>query len=269
MTYSVLRAATGDDVAREVAARVIAHLAAALDTHDVANLVLTGGTVGIKTVKALSDAPGFGLLDWSRVHIWWGDERFVEADSPDRNAVQAREFLATVPQASVHMMPAFVPGANGSQREQAGAGASAYSASMRAVAHGDALRLDVLLLGMGPDGHVASLFPGHEVQFDGGDAIAVADSPKPPPHRISLTFEALNRAKHTYLVVAGADKGEAVAACLRATERGALHAPERAIAPSLGEGPLSAAFVGAHGEVVWALDDAVRAAAGLAEAASA
>ena len=141
--------------------------------------------------------------------MWFGDERFVAPDSPDRNAGQARAaFLDAVGATQVHEMPST---------------ASAATLEEGAATYGDLLRehgsgaFDVLMLGIGPDGHVASLFPGHPaLDVDDTVAVGVSDSPKPPPARISLTFGALNRSTSVWFLASGEGKAEAVARALAA-----------------------------------------------------
>ena len=133
--------------------------------------------------------------------FWFGDERFVAPDSPDRNALQAREaFLDAVgaDPANVHDMPSTADAAD------VDAGAAAYAETLRTHGGGE---FDIVMLGIGPDGHIASLFPGFP-QLDVDDiAVGVTGSPKPPPERISLTFACLNRAKSVWFLVSGDGQG--------------------------------------------------------------
>lgn len=168
---------------------------------------LTGGTIADAIhhqVARLSD--GFEV-DWTRVSIWFGDERFVAADSPDRNAVQARRaFLDAVGATQVHEAPSTEEVADLDEA------AARYGETIREHGAGG---FDVLMLGIGPDGHVASLFPGHQA-LGATDAIAVGvrHSPKPPPERVSLTFEAMARAESVWFFASGEGKAEAVARAL-------------------------------------------------------
>lgn len=146
-------------------------------------------------------------IDWSRVTFWFGDERFVPADSPDRNAGQARRaFLDTVGATHVHEVPA------AGQVDDAEAAATAYADTLRSEGAG---QFDILMLGMGPEGHVASLFPEHAaLSVEDRPAVAVHDAPKPPPDRVTLTLAALNRSRTVWFLVSGEDKAEAVARAL-------------------------------------------------------
>lgn len=178
-----------------------------------AHLALTGGTVGTRVLAEVAQNPLREDVDWSRVHLWWGDERFLPPGDPDRNETQARGALITalgdlLPDANVHPVPGPGAGVDGPA-----AAAARYARELAAFAPAGALvpRFDVLLLGMGPDGHVASLFPGKQtLQVRGVAAVAETDSPKPPSGRVSLTFDAINSASQVWVVAAGAEKAEAV-----------------------------------------------------------
>ena len=176
-------------------------------------MVLTGGTMGSAILASVAASAARDAVAWDRLHVWWGDERFLPAGDPERNETQNREaLLDAVPldPAKVHA----VPGPDGPDGDDVAAAAARYAAELAAAA-GDGApspTFDVLLLGVGPDAHVASLFPGHPDQLTAGVAAApVHDSPKPPPTRVTLTFEALARAERTWFIVAGADKAHAVA----------------------------------------------------------
>lgn len=213
-----------DALATAVAEQLLARLASVQATGRVPQVGLTGGTIAEVVHRRVAElAPGSGV-DWSRVVVWWGDERFVGPDSPDRNALLARRELLDVvgaDPAHVHEMPstADVPDLE--------AGAAAYEAELREHGAGG---FDVLMLGLGPDGHVASLFPGHRA-LDVDDRLVtwVDDSPKPPPARITLTFDALNRSRSIWFLVSGDGKADAVAAAR--ADHGSVHAtPARGVA---------------------------------------
>ena len=198
-------------LATAVAGELLARMAAVQAVGEVPAIALTGGTIADAIhaeLARLSTSPDLDpgqRVDWSRVDLFWGDERFVPRDSEDRNELQARRALldlVPVDPARVHPMPATEDGT----LDEA---AAAYSATVREHGRG---AFDVVMLGLGPDGHVASLFPGFP-QLDVEDQIAVpvTDSPKPPPERVSLTYGALNRARQVWFVVSGEGKSEAVA----------------------------------------------------------
>lgn len=198
-------------------ARLLLHVLDAQAVRSPVHVVLTGGTVGIRLLAEASQNPLRDLVDWSDVHVWWGDERFVTADDGDRNALQAREALLDalpLPPGNVHEMPAARPEDPSFGPDEAAAEHAAELARY-APAGAAAPVFDVVLLGMGPDMHVASLFPGHPARDAAGSpTVGVHSSPKPPPSRVSLTFEAINGAREVWVVAAGAEKAEAVAAGL-------------------------------------------------------
>jgi 6-phosphogluconolactonase len=198
-----------ETLAADVVSRLLERLEDAQSRGEVPQIGLTGGSIAEAVHRELARRAGDSSVDWSRVEFWWGDERFVPAGSPDRNAGQAAEALLdhlAVDPARVHPV---------------GTSDAFATAEDAAAAYGDTIRthgagaFEVLMLGVGPDGHIASLFPGHPA-LDVGDAIAVAvhDSPKPPPDRVSLTFGALNRSRAVWFLVSGAEKADAVAAAL-------------------------------------------------------
>ncbi len=194
-------------LATAVAGELLSRLADLQAAGVVPSIALTGGTIAEavhREVARLSPSSG---VDWGAVEVWFGDERFVDPGSPDRNAGQARAaFLDAVGARRVHEVPST---AEAGTVEEA---AASYGVRLRAEGSG---AFDVVMLGIGPDGHVASLFPGHP-GLEARDAIAVGvrDSPKPPPERVSLTFEALNRADVVWFLASGDGKAEAVARAL-------------------------------------------------------
>jgi 6-phosphogluconolactonase len=204
----VERFGSPDELATGVATLLLARLAALQAEGRVPSICLTGGTIAEKIHREVARLTAATQVDWSRVDVWWGDERYVAADDPERNAGQAYAALldqVPVDPARVHPMPAD----DGTPLAEA---AEAYAREVREHGSGG---FDILFLGVGPDGHVASLFP-HSPQLDVTDAftVPVPDSPKPPPRRISLTFEALRRTDAVWFVVTSAEKADAVAAAI-------------------------------------------------------
>ncbi|MCO4236485.1 6-phosphogluconolactonase [Pseudarthrobacter sp. MDT3-26] len=210
-----------------IAARLITKLVDVQDKHGEATVVLTGGTVGIGTLKAVADSPAAPAVDWSRVNFWWGDERFVAADHPDRNTRQAFAALLS----SIPVDPARINQPASSDdfdtpeeaaedyarrlREAAQAEHAADMSDDRPDEPGVLPRLDVVLLGVGPDAHIASLFPEQGgIREKERTVVGVRNSPKPPPQRISLTLPAINTAAEVWMVVAGEDKAGAVGLAL-------------------------------------------------------
>ena len=232
-----------DVLARAVAGELLSRLEAAQAGGGSPQVALTGGSVAERIHAALGEHGPRSGVDWSRVVVWWGDERYVAPDSAERNALDARRsFLdrVGVPDDQVHEAPATDAAASVDEA------AAAYARTIRE--HGSGA-CEVVMLGIGPDGHCASLFPGHPA-LDVTDAITVAvtDSPKPPPERVSLTFEALNRSRAIWFVASGAEKAEAVARAL--ADEGDVHeTPARGVTglPDVDGSPT---------ELVWFLDRA-------------
>jgi 6-phosphogluconolactonase len=211
-----------DELAGVVAARLVRRLVELQRRGRVPSIVLTGGTVADRVHRAVLRVPEHTQVDWSRVEVWFGDERFVAADDGDRNARQAREaFLDALPldPRRFHEMPAS-PGPYG---DDVDAAALAYGEEVVRVL-GDEPRFDVLMLGIGPDGHCASLFPGHEAVHATGVAVGVRGSPKPPPTRVSLTMGTLQRAEEVWFVASGDAKATAVRDAVRGHDVSAVPA---------------------------------------------
>ncbi len=197
------------ELATAVATALLARLADAQARGEVPQVGLTGGSIADELHREVARLAPDSPVDWSRVVLWWGDERWLPAGSEDRNEVQAHAaFISAlgVDPANVHPMPASDSGLSLAEA------AAAYGETIREHGAGS---FEVLMLGIGPDGHVASLFPGHPAAVV-RDAIVVPveESPKPPPERISLTFEAMDRSDAVWFVAAGADKADAVARAL-------------------------------------------------------
>ncbi|NDJ90287.1 6-phosphogluconolactonase [Mycolicibacter kumamotonensis] len=230
-----LIAAAGDRLADAIEA--------ALAARGRALVVLTGGGNGIALLKRLGEHAG--RIDWTKVHLFFGDDRFVAADDDERNDKQARDALLgriDIPAANVHAMPA----SDGDCGDDLDAAAQAYQEVLAANAEPGqpAPDFDVHLLGMGPEGHVNSLFPDTPaVREETRLVVGVPDSPKPPPRRITLTLPAIRRSRQVWLVVSGAAKAEAVAAAIG------------------GADPVSVPAAGAVGreETLWLLDAAAAA----------
>lgn len=214
MSAATNRAVYPDTAALVQAAgdRLAAAISAAIAARGRAMIVLTGGGSGIGLLKVLGTHP----VDWSRVHLYWGDDRFVPHDDDERNEKQAREALldhVRIPAANVHPMPP----SDGPLGADLDAAASAYAEALAAAAEpGDPTPVfDVHLLGMGGEGHVNSLFPHTPaVRETHRMVVGVPDSPKPPPRRITLTLPAVRRSREVWLVVSGEAKAEAVAAAV-------------------------------------------------------
>ena len=189
-------------VASQAAADLYAFVESKLAIQERVDVAVTGGTVGIATLAAARDL-AFNSLDLSRLHIWWGDERFVQTDSSERNANQARNAWLKdlqIPIENIHEFPASNQGYT--LDEAAAEFTSHYDAA--------AINFDLMLMGMGPDGHIASLFPGKTAGDSPASIVAEHESPKAPPLRLSFNYEQINNAKEIWFTVAGSDKAEAV-----------------------------------------------------------
>lgn len=235
-TPQILVHQSKDELAEAAAARLGARVAEAQEARGSASVVLTGGRNGNALLAALAAPPVRDAIDWSRLDVWWGDERFLPEGDAERNHTQAREaLLDTVPldPARVHAM-APSDGPYGADVEAA---AEAYATELASAARLDPAEgpahplvpaFDVLLLGVGPDTHVASLFPEHPaLQETERTVVGVHGAPKPPPTRISLTLPAIRAAREVWLLAAGKDKASAVALAL--TGGGELQAPAAAV----------------------------------------
>ena len=224
-------------------ARFESVVAGLLSTQKNVHIVLTGGTVGIALLRPLDIE---NRLDWSRIHVWWGDERWVPAGDSARNEGQATEALLgrlPIPEDNVHR---FAASDAGLTLDQA---ARAYQSELESFApplkrvdflgagfnESDVFRtpvFDITFLGVGPDSHVASLFPGLTgVLAKNSAVIAVRDSPKPPAERLSLTLAVINASARVWVVAAGADKATAVHNAFNASD--ASTAPVSAVRGTL------------------------------------
>ncbi|WP_030423428.1 6-phosphogluconolactonase [Streptomyces sp. SCSIO 75703] len=231
-------------MAEAAAARLITKIVDAQASRGSASVVLTGGRNGNGLLAALAGSSARDAVDWSRLDLWWGDERFLPEGDPERNVTQAREALldaVPVDPARVRAMPAS-DGPHGSDVEAA---AAAYARELAEAAgpedHAAVPSFDVLLLGVGPDTHVASLFPElPAVREAERTVVGVRGAPKPPPTRVSLTLPAIRAAREVWLLAAGEDKAKAVAVALS------------------GAGEVQAPAAGARGRsrTLWLLDAA-------------
>jgi 6-phosphogluconolactonase len=201
--------ANADLLAAATAARLVTSLVDAQAEWGSASLVLTGGRVGIAVLAHLRDSPARDAVDWSAVDLYWGDERFLPSGHPDRNETQAREALLDHVPVSPERVHAMAP-SDGEFGDDPDAAAAAYAEILAA-----AEEIDVCLLGVGEEGHTASLFPDSPgVHETAASVVAVRNCPKPPPTRVSLTLPALRRATEVWLIAAGEAKREAVTQAL-------------------------------------------------------
>ncbi len=222
MGVSVETFADTDALVAAAGDRLAAAITAAVAARGCAWIVLTGGGTGIALLKRL----GTHELDWSRVHLFWGDDRFVPHDDDERNEKQAREALLDhidIPAGNIHPMAP----SDGEFGDDLDAAARGYQDLLAAQATSGSPTpvFDVHLLGMGGEGHVNSLFPHTAAVREQTEmVVGVADSPKPPPRRITLTLPAVRRARQVWLVVSGAAKADAVAAAVAGADPDAVPA---------------------------------------------
>jgi len=243
---SVIVHADPDVLAPAVAARLVVRLIDAQATRGVASLVLTGGGIAAAVYGAVAHSPARDAVDWSRVDLWWGDERFLPGGDPERNETQARAALLDalpLDPARIHPMPA----SDGPDGDDPEAAAARYAQTLaRAAGPGSESlpHFDVLMLGIGEEGHVASVFPESPACYETRPVIAVRGCVKPPPVRLTLTLPAINTAEEVWLIAAGEGKADAVGMALS------------------GAGPVQIPAAGAHGvdRTLWLLDRAAAAA---------
>ncbi|HET6287802.1 MAG TPA: 6-phosphogluconolactonase [Amycolatopsis sp.] len=199
-----------DLLAAAAAARLVTRIVDVQAAKGSASVVLTGGGTGIAILRELRDSSARDAIDWSRLDLYWGDERFVPADSDDRNEKQAREALLDHVPLDPKRVHAMAP-SDGEFGDDVDAAAAAYA---EVLAANDAA-FDIMLLGLGGEGHTASIFPeSPAVHEKERSVVAVRDCPKPPPTRISLTLPAIRRAQDIWLVTGGDAKADAVAQAL-------------------------------------------------------
>lgn len=197
------------DLVTAAADALVQVISAAIAARGVALIVLTGGSNGIALLEALRTRE----VNWNKVELFFGDDRFVPTDDAERNAGQAAAALfdhIEIDPNHIHAMAA----SDGAFGDDIDAAAADYASVLRQqAAGGPSPAFDVHLLGMGGEGHINSLFPHTDATAEASETVvAVNDSPKPPPRRISLTLPAVNRSREVWFLVAGADKAEAVAA---------------------------------------------------------
>jgi 6-phosphogluconolactonase len=201
-------------------------------------MALSGGTTPRKTYELLGSEPYSRQINWTLVHIFWGDERSVPPESPDSNYRMAHEILLSkipVPAVQVHRMLANEPDRDVASQE--------YIEDMQRVfATDDIPSFDLIQLGMGPEGHTASLFPHQEALHEERRLVMPVSVPKPPPDRLTFTPPLLNAARNILFLVTGSDKADALHAVLEGPYQPDEY-PTQIVRPP-------------NGEVVWMVDTA-------------
>lgn len=200
-------------LAERVADRFLTRVRARTRDGRTAHVCLTGGSMGGAVLSAVAAHPRAAKIDWSLVHFWWGDERFVEKDDADRNSLQSRRALLDripVPAENVHEVATPAEMSLDEAAEAYAVELARYGTDERPWPS-----FAVCFLGVGPDGHIASLFPDRpEVTVTDAAVLPVRDSPKPPPERVTLTRPVINASKRVWLVLTGADKASALGLAL-------------------------------------------------------
>jgi len=239
--------ATAAVLAAAVAARMVTRIVDLQTASGAASLVLTGGGIGIAVLRELASTQTAAAVDWRRVDIYWGDERFLPQGHSERNETQA--CAALLDHVDVDPTRVFPMGASdGPWGGDPDAAARAYEdllhSRRRPEDRGPAPSFDICCLGIGEEGHVASVFPGSPASYETERAvIGVRGSPKPPPTRITLTLPAIRCAAEVWLIASGPAKAAAVTMALRGA----------------GEVQLPAAGVTGRRRTLWLLDRAAAA----------
>jgi 6-phosphogluconolactonase len=220
-------------VAEAAAQRFVSLLAKC--PHERFSVALSGGSTPQRFHRLLSSSTWRGHIDWSRVHVFLADERFLPWNHADSNFRMIRETLVEplqglLPEGNLHPMPT---------HDTVETSAGRYEAELRHFFGDTVPRFDLIILGMGPDGHTTSLFPGH-THPEGRWVLPIHNSPKPPPTRLSLSLEVINHAHHALFLVTGADKADTLTALRQADQ------------PILPAGAVSLA----EGRLVWLVDEA-------------
>jgi 6-phosphogluconolactonase len=202
-------------LAAATAARLVTRLVDAQAATGSASLVLTGGSTGIAVLEQLRALPARDAIDWARVDLYWGDERFLPAGDPERNETQARDALldhVPVDPARVHVMEPSDGKFGNDPEAAANAYAEVLAAAARPEDHGPVPPFDVSLFGIGPEGHIASVFPSSPAVYETErTVVAVRGCPEPPPTRITMTLPAIRRSAELWVMTTGTTKAAAVA----------------------------------------------------------
>ncbi len=209
------------ELAELVADKFVVRVRKSVKRQGVANVVLTGGSVARDVHRAISAHPDRDSVDWSAVHFWWGDERYLPAGDAERNEQQATEDMLeslAVPASHIHRMPAQIAGVS------VDVAAAHYAEELASLAPEGALwpAFDIVFAGVGPDGHVLSVFPGFpQASLSTRAVVGVDNSPKPPSQRITMSIPLANSAQRVWLVASGSDKASAIGLALAGA-----HTPE-------------------------------------------
>jgi 6-phosphogluconolactonase len=207
----VLILVSPEALAAEAADRFVSLAREAIATHGRFSVALSGGSTPEALHRLLALPPRKSQVDWANVYVFWGDERFVPPDAPDSSRRMAEETLLNhvpIPAANVYPVPTVGLSPAAAARQ--------YSRSLANFFAPAAIRFDLIFLGMGTDGHTASLFPGQTAvtKPDGQPVAVVVNAPKPPPIRLTFTYQIINQAANVIFLVAGSGKAQTVAKVL-------------------------------------------------------
>ncbi|PZE28787.1 MULTISPECIES: 6-phosphogluconolactonase [unclassified Curtobacterium] len=197
-----------------VAARFITKIIDVIDDQGQASIAISGGSVSTLVLAAIGQSPARESVDWSKVHVWWVDERWVPKGDADRNDTGTEsDFFAhvSIPDDNIHRMPSSDEGLTIDEA------AAKYAEELAGSASSDAMApsFDITLLGVGPDGHTASLFPEFpQLAITDRSVVPVDDSPKPPPQRLTLTYPVINASQRVWVVLSGAEKASVLGLAL-------------------------------------------------------
>ncbi len=211
MTLEIIRHHDAEDLATATAARIATTVAQLQAEFGSASIVLTGGRIAGGLMFALADPIIADSIDWSRLDLWWGDERYLRAGDPERNDHLADTRLlpqVTIPEERIHRV--LGPEASESAEDAARTYAQEIESAATSRARDGRPAFDIVLLSIGPDGHVASLFPETASLRSDAITLVIHDSPKPPPVRVTLGYTALNDCTESWLLASGGEKAAVI-----------------------------------------------------------
>jgi 6-phosphogluconolactonase len=235
VTRSIEILASPDDVAAAAAEIIVARATVGLRDRGRYSLALSGGSTPERLYRLLAGPTYRERVAWDQIDFFWSDERAVAADDANSNFRLANEsFLAplAIPPARIHRLPG--------EQVDLDAAARSFEDELERVA-GSPPTLDMILLGMGADGHTASLFPGSAALAEGSRSVVPSQGPPPVPRRLTFTLPLINRARCVLFLVTGADKAPAVARVFAPSDPTPL--PARLVLPT-------------EGELMWLIDSA-------------